>query len=336
MRIAVSSPAHGHAATYARLLAGMPGVELVVADLDGPPDGPPDGPDRGPAAARRLGAEYAATWDEALASAPRAVVVTGAAARRREQVERAAKAGAQVLCEPPLAAAEADARAMVDACAAAGVRLTMASPGCFSPAFAAVREALAEGAAGRLTTVHGACNAPGPARPDSAAGAGTAAELFAAGAAHLLDMVDAVLGGEPAERVYAQANGVLGGSPDVVSAALLTVRYPSGVVAALDCSWSLPGDRPAADGPTMTFIGERASAEFTARPRLLGGFDAAAGGERWEPGGDDPSAVMLGAFVAAVGEGRAAGPDGAAGLRALRVVEAARESMRTGRPVDIE
>jgi predicted dehydrogenase len=317
MRVAVLSFAHQRAETYARLLRDMPGVDPVIAD----PDGPPGDPARGRAAADRLGVPYADDWAEVFASGPRAVVVTSEVARRRELVERAAAAGAHVLCEHPLAPGEDDARAMVDACARAGVRLTLASPHCFSPAFAAVRGGIADGAVGTLTTVHGSYHS----RPAT----GADADVLVTNAAFLLDLVDAVLDGEPAEQVYAQANGVLSGRPEVGSAALVTVRYPGGTVAAIDCGWSLS----AAEGPDVTFVGDRASLRYDALPRLLGGFDAATAGERWEPGGADLYPVMLAHFVAAVDSGRADGPDGAAGLRTLRVVRSARESMRTGQPV---
>ncbi|MGW5449688.1 Gfo/Idh/MocA family protein [Streptomyces asiaticus] len=334
MKVAVLSFAHERAATYARLLRDMPGVDLVIAD----PGGSPDDPARGRAVAQRLGVSHVDGWDEVFALRPEAVVVTSEIADRRELVERAADVGAQVLCEPPLATKEADAQAMVNACADAGVRLTLASPACFSPAFAAVRRTLADGdVVGTLTTIHGAYNSPprSPLDSRSAAREPAACAALGANAPFLLDMVDAVLGGEPAEQVYAQANSVLSGQPGVESAALVTVRYSSGTIAAIDCSWSLSANQPAAAGPTMTFIGDRASVEFNARPRLLGGFDAATAGERWEAGGTDLCSVMLGEFIAAVGNGRGTGPDGAAGIRALRIIQAAYESAHTGQPVDL-
>ncbi len=325
MKVAVLSFAHERAATYARLLRDMPGVDLILAD----PDGAPGDPARGQAVAGELGVPYAGSWDEVFALRPEAVVVTSEVDRRRELVERAAEAGAHVLVEQPMAAKEADAQAMVRACEDAGVRLTLASPACFSPAFTAVREGIADGEAlGRLTTVHGSYNSP---RSGGAGGGGA----LGANAAVLLDMVDAVLGGEPAQQVYAQSNSVLSGEPGVESAALVSVRYASGTVASIDCSWSLSAAQAARSGPAMTFIGEKASVEFNARPRLLGGFDAATGSERWESGGADLYAAMLGAFVAAAGKGAGAGPDGAAGLRTLRVIEAAYASVHSGQPVDL-
>jgi predicted dehydrogenase len=230
-------------------------------------------------------------------------------------VEQAAEAGAHVLCEQPFATKEADARAMVDACAAAGVRLTLASPACFSPAFTTVCRAIADDdVVGGLTTIHGAYSAAGE-------------PALGANAPYLLDMVDAVLRGEPAAQVYAQTNSVLSGLSGVESAALVTVRYASGTVAAIDCSWR-QGNHP---GPTMSFIGERASVEFNAHPLLLGGFDVGAAGARYEAGGVDLDSVILADFLAGSGNG----PDGATGIRTLRIIEAAYESAHTGQPVAV-
>lgn len=324
MKVAVLSFAHERAATYARLLHAMPGVELVLAD----PGGAADDPVRGPRTAARLGVSCVDNWDEVFASRPGAVVVTSEVAARRELVERAAEAGAHVLCEHPLADKGTDAQAMVDACTAAGVRLTLASPACAGPAFAAVRQGIAGGAVGELTTLLGTYNTPATTRHPSGAGA------LGANAPFLLDMVDAVLGGEPAAQVYAQTNTVLSGGTGAESAALVTVRYPSGVVASIDCGWS-PAANHAAAGPVMTFIGDRASVEFTTSPRMLGGVDAATAAPRWETSATDLCSAVLEDFVAAAGTGQASGPDGASGVRTLRIVEAAYESARTGRSVDV-
>jgi predicted dehydrogenase len=287
MKVAVLSSRHERAATYTRLLRDLPGVDLIDAEPD-----------------------------ETFALRPDAVVVAGEISRRRELVERAADVGARVLCEQPLATKEADAQAMVDACAAAGVRLTLASPACFSPAFATVCRAIADDdVVGGLTTIHGAYS-----------GHRTAGEpALGANAPYLLDMVDAVLRGEPAEQVYAQTNTVLSGRSSVESAALVTVRYASGTVAAIDCSWR-PGNQ---SGLTMSFIGERASVEFNAYPRLLGGFDVGTAGARYEAGGVDLDSLMLSDFLAGAGNG----PDGATGVRTSRIIEAAYESAHTGQPV---
>ena len=83
----------------------------------------------------------------------------------------------------------------------------------------------------------------------------------------------------------------------------------------------------------MTLAGERATLEFNPCPRLLGGFDSALAADRCEPSGAGLDAAMLDEFLAAVRTGRQAGPDGAAGMRTLRIILAAYRSLRTGQPV---
>ncbi|MEU4246180.1 Gfo/Idh/MocA family oxidoreductase [Amycolatopsis sp. NPDC026612] len=253
------------------------------------------------------------SWDALFAARPDAVVVTGEADRRLELVQRGAEARARVLCEYPLAAKEADLRAMVDACD--GVRLTFASPACHGEAFAVVRKGIADGVVGELTTVLGSLN--------TNVDGGT----LGAAAPYLLDLADAVLDGEPAQQVYAQTNNVLNGQ-GTESAAVLTVRYRSGKVASFDCRRGLS----ATGWPAVTFVGDKASVAYDACPRLLGGFDAALGGARREPGGEDLYALMLKDFL---GDGGALGPDGQAALRTARIVQAAYESAHTGQPVDL-
>lgn len=272
MRVAVLSFAHVHAATYIGLLRDRDGIELITSD----PDAPPDDPTRGRQLAESLGAAYADTWDEVFALRPDAVVVTSENARHRHLVERAAAAGAHVLCEKPLATTEADARAMIDACERAGVGLMTAYPVRFSPAFTALRRALANGSLGGLISVHGANNGSNPARtrpwfadPELAGGGALADHTV-----HIADLVDALLDGEQAAEVYAQANSILdddGPAPDVETAALVTVRYPSGLVAAVDASWSHPPDHPTWGGLAMTCVGEKAIVEFDAFPRCSAG-----------------------------------------------------------------
>lgn len=331
MRIAVGSFAHESAARYVRNLRARPDVDVITAD----PGAPPDDPTRGAALALDLGVAHQEGWDELFAQRPDAVVATCETARHRDLVERAAAAGAHVLCEPPLATCETDAQAMIEACARAGVGLTIACPARFSPAFAAVRRAVADDTLGQLITVYGTYDSVNPTRArawtaDPVLSGGGA---IAANAGHLTDLVDVLLDGEPAQEVYAQANSLLDEATAVESAALVTVRYPSGIVATFGCSWCRPVAHPAWDGPTMTLAGERATLEFDPCPRLLGGFDSTQARDRWETSGADLDAAMIDEFLAAVRTGRQADPNGAAGLRTLRIILAAYRSLRTGQPV---
>ncbi|WP_051865909.1 Gfo/Idh/MocA family protein [Streptomyces griseus] len=333
MRIAVLSFAHVHAQTYVELLRDRDDVELLTAD----PDAPPDDPDRGAALAERLGVPYVDDWDAVFALRPDGAMVTSENSRHRELVERAAAAGAHVLCEKPLATTETDARAMIDACARAGVGLMTAYPVRFAAAFAALHRAVADGSLGPLVSVHGSNNGwnPTASRPwfgdRELAGGGAVMDHTV----HIADLMDVLLDGEQAEEVYAQANDVLGPDTEtgVETAGLVTVRYPGGAFAAIDCSWSQPEDHPTWGGLALTCVAERGIVEFDAFPRLLGGFDSTTARSRWEPGGDDLDAAMLEEFLDTVRTGRRPRPDGEAGLRGLRVVLAAYTSLRTGQPV---
>jgi predicted dehydrogenase len=330
VRIAVGSFAHESAARYVRNLRARPDVDVITAD----PGAPRDDPARGAALALDLGVAHQEGWDELFARRPDAVVVTCETARHRDLVERAAAAGAHVLCEPPLATCETDAQA-IEACARAGVGLTIACPVRFSPAFAAGRRAVADGTLGRLITVYGTHDSVNPtrARAWTADPALSGGGVIAANAGHLTDLVDVLLDGEPAAEVYAQANSLLDEATAVESAALVTVRYPSGIAATFGCSWCRSTTHPARDEPTMTLAGERATLEFNPCPRLLGGFDSTQARDRCETSGADLDAAMLDEFLAAVRTGRQADPNGAAGLRTLRIILAAYRSLRTGQPV---
>ncbi|TQK42431.1 putative dehydrogenase [Streptomyces sp. SLBN-118] len=335
MKIAVLSFAHVHATRYIQLLRDRSDVELITTD----PDAPPGDPTRGKALADELGVTYRAGYEEAFAERPRAVIVTSENTRHRQLVEQGAAAGAHVLCEKPIATTEDDARAMINACEQAGVSLMTAYPVRFHPAFAALRRTLAEGWLGSLLSVHGVNNssAPGLDRPwfadPALAGGGAVIDHTV----HIADLLDVLLDGEQPTQVYAVANTLLaqGGAdePKVESAGLLTLTYARGLVATIDCSWSHPSTHPTWGGLTLTCVGDRALAEFDAFPPLLDGYDTTQATSRWEHGTIDLDAAMLDSFLAAARTGQRAHPDGETGLRTLRTVLAAYESLRTGQPV---
>ncbi|MEV6831635.1 Gfo/Idh/MocA family oxidoreductase [Amycolatopsis sp. NPDC051102] len=244
-------------------------------------------------------------YAEGLRGRPDVEVVATAGWDAFEPVLRAAEAGARVLCEYPSAVKETDLKAVVDA---GGDRLTFASPACHGEAFAVVRKGIADGGIGELTTILGSL--------DTSADGG----VLGAAAPHLLDLADAVLGGEPAQQVYAQTNSVLGGQ-SAESAAVLTVRYRSGQVASFD----LRRDPAGTGRPTVTLIGDKASVQYDAGPKLLDGVDDALGGE-------DLLSLLLRDFLS---EGDAPAPNGEAALRTFRIIQAAYESAQTGQPVDL-
>ncbi|MEU3919604.1 Gfo/Idh/MocA family oxidoreductase [Streptomyces sp. NPDC029004] len=335
MKVAVLSFAHVHAATYIELLRDRSDIELVTTD----PDAPPGDPTRGKALADQLGVTYMAGYEEVLAERPRAVIVTSENTRHRQLVERAAAAGAHILCEKPIATSEDDARAMIDACEQAGVSLMTAYPVRFHPAFTALRHALTDGSLGSLLSVHGINNSspPGLERPWFADPALAGGGAIMDHTLHIADLLDVLLDGEQPTHVYAVANTLLTpddeDEPTVESAGLLTLTYARGLVATIDCSWSHPSTHPTWGGLTLTCVGQRALVEFDAFVPLLDGYDTTRATTRWEPGAIDLNEAMLDSFLTAARTGQRAHPDGETGLRTLRTALAAYESLRTSQPV---
>ncbi|MGW7359953.1 Gfo/Idh/MocA family protein [Streptomyces sp. NPDC054802] len=334
MKVAVLSFAHVHAATYIELLRDRSDVELITTD----PDGPPGDPNRGKALADELGVTYRAGYEEVFAELPQAVIVTSENSRHRQLVEQAAAAGAHILCEKPIATTEEDAHAMIDACKQAGVSLMTAYPVRFHPAFTALRLTLAEGSLGPLLSIHGTNNSspPGLERPWFADPALAGGGAIMDHTPHIADLLDILLDGEQPTNVYAVANTHLApkdeDEPKVESAGLLTLTYANGLVATIDCSWSHPPSHPTWGGLTLSCVAERAVAEFDAFAPLLDGYDTTQATTRWEPGAVNLNEAMLDTFLTAAHTGQQAHPDGKAGLRTLRTVLAAYESLTTGQP----
>ncbi|MEE2814878.1 MAG: Gfo/Idh/MocA family oxidoreductase [Actinomycetota bacterium] len=328
LRIAVLSFAHTHAFSYVHALQQMPGVELIATDPDGA-TAPDDAP-RGAQLAAELGVAYVDSYDEALAWKPDAVVIAAENSRHRDLVERAAAAGAHVLCEKPLATTVEDAVAMQQTCDRAGVILMVAYPVRFAPA---VRDAIAELRSGRLGRVLGVTGINNGKLPQDRAWF-TDPALAGGGAlvdhvVHCADLLDELLG-ERAASVRAVSNAVLHADRglEVETGGLVTVQYPSGVVATIDCSWSWPMSSATWGGLTLQVIAERGTVTVSPFAKGIAGHDA--NGETWDPVGADLDGLLLAEFVDAVRHGRQPQPDAGVGIRTVEIVKAAQASAADG------
>lgn len=334
MKVGVLSFAHPHAAGYSRVLGELEEVEVRASDPDGGLGEP--GNRRGAELAAELGVGYSDSYEDLFAWGPDAVIVTAENARHRPLVELAASRGVDVLCEKPLATSIADAEAMVRACRDAGVRLGVAYPVRFSRSYASVKSAAASGALGELLLISGANNGQLPAgsRPwfvdPGLAGGGALMDHTV----HVADLVDDLLGGVPAEEVYAQSNNLLyHGQVEVETAGMVTVRYPNGVVLTLDCSWSQPLSHPRWGGVEVQVVGTGGLADMDAFGQLVSGWDEAARLPLALPWGSNLDRDLLEAFLFGRSPTGVTVADGEAGVRSLRVALAAEESARTGSPV---
>ena len=345
LKVALASFAHTHAASYASLLGAMPDVEVLSSDPDGAA-----APDAGPRAAEfasAMGVPYVDSYDELFAWGPDAVVVTSENALHRGLVERAAAVGAHVLCEKPLATEVADGEAMLAACEAAGVILMTAYPVRFAPSYGRLKASVEAGRLGDVFAVLGTNNGKIPYDQRQWF---TDAKLAGGGAmvdhtVHCADLIDGLTGGVEASRVHAVANHVLHQDKNVSveTGGLVTITYQNGLLATIDCSWSVPDNGPTWGGVTLQVTGTNGSVEIAPFQPHVGGTDAS--GEVFLPVGGNLDAMMLAEFLTAV---RASGPatpgqlpasvpqpDGAVGLRTLRIVDAARRSVASGQPVDL-
>ncbi|TWD75350.1 putative dehydrogenase [Kribbella amoyensis] len=345
LKVAIASFAHTHAASYASLLAALPDVEVLASDPDGA--AAPDSGPRGAEFAASLGVDYVDTYDELFGWGPDAVVVTSENALHRELVERAAAVGAHVLCEKPLATEVADGEAMLAACEAAGVILMTAYPVRFAPSYGRLKASVEAGRLGDVFAVLGTNNGKIPYAQRQWF---TDAKLAGGGAlvdhtVHCADLIDGLTGGVEAARVHAVANRVLHQDKgvDVETGGLVTITYENGLLATIDCSWSVPDNGPTWGGVTLQVTGTNGSVEIAPFQQHVGGTDPA--GEVYLAVGGNLDAALLTEFLTAV---RKSGkpvpgtspavipqPDGAVGLRTLKIVDAARRSATSGQPVDL-
>jgi len=320
LKIALMSCAHTHAGAYAARLEPRADIDLVVADPDG----------FGDVQGVTVVGSYDEAWN-AWPDGPDAIVVTSANAHHKELVLEAARRGVHVLCEKPLATNVADAEAMVAACAEAGVVLMTAFPVHFAPAVETLRAAVADGALGEVIGITGTNNGK---LPDTRAWF-TDVELAGGGSlvdhtVHIAEILDSMVG--PPTTVHATTNRILWADragEGAETGGLVTLTYDSGLVATIDCSWSQPADAPTWGGLRIQAVGTGGQLQVDAFAEHVGGPG------QWLPYGVDSDAALLEAFLGAVRAGTAVEPSGDVGLRTVRVVAAAQESVRTGQPVEL-
>ncbi|MFB6610050.1 Gfo/Idh/MocA family protein [Agromyces sp. NPDC056379] len=327
LRIGILSFAHPHVEAYARALVAR-GIEVVGTDLP-PYDA---GTQRGAELAARLGIEYLDDVDAVLARAPHGVIVTAENVRHRELVLAAIGAGAHVLCEKPIATEVGDALAMVDAAEAAGVSLMTAYPVRFAPSFRELVARVRAGQLGELVAVSGTNNGKIPLdRSWFTSGAAAGGGALVDHVVHCADLLDELLG-EPAQEVYATANRILHADRgvEVETGGVVSIAYPSGVIATIDCSWSQPDTASTWGGLTLEVHGTRGSMRIDPFAAHVSGYGE--GGATWDAFGTDLDQLMVDEFLGAIRESRAPRPDGSVGVRTLAIVDAAQRSVRSGLP----
>ncbi|MFE6157719.1 Gfo/Idh/MocA family protein [Streptomyces sp. NPDC056486] len=295
--------------------------------------------------AEKLAAEYpgrevaaVASLDELLADCT-AVDICTPTPTHKELALAAVAAGRHVICEKPLALNASDAEEIAAAAEAAGVRLHPAHVVRYFPAYAAMQQAVESGELGDLAVLR---FTRGGARPqwapwfaDPAKSGGVIMDLMV----HDIDIARWIAG--DVVRVHAQTRGVehaTGGAEAEVVSATAVLTHASGAISHITGLWGLSDqqfrttfriagsdgllrhDSTSVPGYRITAQGVRAANEgipsspMTESPYLSELREFAAS---WEEGGGEP---------------RVSARDG---IEAVRIAEAAVESSRTGRAVEI-
>jgi len=188
--------------------------------------------------AARLGIPRSAGSYEALLRDPDvdAVYIPLPNSFHKEWAIRAARAGKHVLCEKPLALNAADAQEMVMACREAGVKLAEAFQWRHHPQAQRTREMLRSGVIGDLRLIEAGFTFPlnegQNVRWQPALGGGVVYDV----GCYPIALARFMTGQEPLS-VTAQATWSASGVDDLVVA---TLAFPDGVLAHINCGFTLP------------------------------------------------------------------------------------------------
>jgi predicted dehydrogenase len=329
MKIGILSFAHLHAEAYIDNVRAIPGVDLLgIADND---------PVRGVEFASKFGARLFSSYESLLAETPDGVIICSENANHRKLVELAAAAGVHVLCEKPLATTVEDAQAIVATCQKAGVMLMTAFPMRFSTPILEVKKMLDANGLGQVYAINGTNQGECPKHlrawfvDKHLAGGGALMDHIV----HLADILRWTLKSDVTE-VYAQSNDILyAGETEVETGGLVMLTFASGTIATIDCSWSKPPYYPTWGGLSMELIGEKGLVTVNAFKQNLTVYAHSRKRPAYAYWGSDANQAMIDEFVAAIREQRPPRVTGEDGLRAVEIVAAAYESVKTGMPVTL-
>ena len=315
------------AEAYASALQRVPHAFITaVVESD------PDNADR---VATTLGASVrAASLDDLLdryANAFDAVLIHSMDHLHAEHAAQAARAGKHVFVETPLALSTEMANETIEACDSAGVCLMVGQPLRFEPSQQAVKQALTSGKLGTpgLLRIHcwRALDAgKSPEREPKSIGSSVVNRLIGE-----LDLANGYFDALPT-HVYAVGRGSSNAEAARFDYVQIHLGFPDGGMALIDFSASLPAGR---DYFALSLIGSKGAAYVDDHHNTSLLYR-----------GGDPTAMITGQstgyvlsqlqeFVDAIQEKRAPVATGAEGLAAMRVAEAAVESMTSGKAVHL-
>ena len=254
-----------------------------------------------------------------------------------EAVITAARAGKHAICIKPLARSGAEAATMLAAVAEAGTRLFYAENVPFIPAVQEARRLVDAGHIGEVFRVKANEGIPAP-HSDwffdrELSGGGAIIDM----AVHSMEFCR-FFADAPVASVYADAGTFLWGERTTVEdTAVLTLRFDNGVLGQCEDSWSLAG---AMDSRFEVFgtQGRILIDNLHRQPiQVVSSAGSSLGPTGWSyplpiPGAiADGHLAMLSHFIDCIRTGAPSSSEGVVGLRVLEVVDAAMQSLATGR-----
>ncbi|MCZ8158784.1 MAG: inositol 2-dehydrogenase [Rhizobiaceae bacterium] len=314
---------------HAKAVSGNPDAKLIaVADAF-------------PAAAQSIAAQYAAevrAIDEIEAARDiHAVIICTPTDTHADLIERFAKAGKAIFCEKPVDLDVARVKACINVVKKTNAKLMVGFNRRFDPHFMAVKQAIDDGRIGKVEMITITSRDPGPPPLDYISRSGG---IFRDMTIHDFDMARFLLDGEEISSVSAHAAVLVdpaigaAGDYDSVTVILETVTGRQAVISnsrratyGYDQRIEVHGSLGSASAENQRPISiEVATAEGYSRPPLHDFFMT-----RYT----EAYAHEIASFVAAVESGASISPSGEDGLLALQLADAALESVRNSRRINL-
>jgi len=276
------------------------------------------------------GGEAVGSLDELLSRVDAVDVVTPTTSHA-EVVRAAAAAGRHVLCEKPFALTSAEAEGMIAACADAGVQLYPAHVVRYFPEYVTMHDAVTAGKIGEIAVQRFTRAGSRPVREwylDDALSGGIVIDQ----SIHDLDFARWNAG--EVATVFARDTGSDPAVP--VRSCQVILTHTSGAISYVNGTWARPGTK---FRTTFQIAGtggllQHDSAEH--RPLVVDGGRADEAGTGLLPDislGESPYLTEIREFHAAFTRNEPTRVTADDGLAAVRIAEAAAESIRTGQPV---
>lgn len=317
-------------ALHARVLAECPNAELVaVADVFG---------ERAADVAARYGcAGYALAADMIREERLDAVSVCTPDETHRETALMAADRGLHILLEKPIATGVEEALAIRDAAARAGVRLMVAHLLHFDPRYALLKRSAASGDLGEIVHLHFRRTNP---RTNPRRLGGATSILWYIGI-HDVEMMLACAGANPV-TAYAQTVSKVNADLGCEDSVFATITFDTGAIGMVELSWALPENAALGINTYAEVVGTTAAGYVNILDQGVSFYTDHAvlypDVLHWpdyngQVHGDLRQEIQH--FVDATLHGHPYVVDTDSAIRAVGVVEACFQSIRTGRPAAV-